>query len=332
MFIDQQTPIEEIKALLQKIGFFNTTEEFITEVTKPGEGNMNVVLRVTTNLRSFILKQSRPFVQKYKDIEAPIARIDVEYQFYRTIANNALLRKHFPEILKFNTENHLLILEDLGACEDMTYLYNAGTLETKQLELLVQIVANIHKAKAPKDYPKNTDLRLLNYQHIFELPFMENNGFSLNEIQPGLENLSIPYKKDVVLKAKIKEIGSKYLSDGTTLIHGDFYPGSWMSKKNHVYIIDPEFSFLGFPEFDLGVLAAHAILIAKNKTALSTIVKQYPNAIDSELLYQITGIEIMRRLIGLAQLPISFSLKEKESLLQLAYHLIMRSDNNTTAD
>ncbi|WP_055445253.1 phosphotransferase [Lacinutrix himadriensis] len=329
MFIDQQTPIAAIKGLLQKIGFFNTTEEHITKVSKPGEGNMNVVLRVTTNLRSFILKQSRPFVQKYKDIEAPIARIDVEYQFYKTIASNTLLNKHFPKILKYNSENHLLILEDLGACEDMTYLYNTGTLETKQLELLVEIVANIHNAKAPKDYPKNTDLRLLNYQHIFELPFMENNGFSLNEIQPGLENLSTAYKKDTLLKAKIKEIGSKYLSDGTTLIHGDFYPGSWMNKKERVYIIDPEFSFLGFPEFDLGVLAAHAILIAKNKTALSIIQKNYPNTIDSELLSQITGIEVMRRLIGLAQLPITLSLKEKESLLQLAYPLIMSPGNNS---
>ena len=329
MFIDQQTPIAEIKALLQKIGFFNTTEEHISKVTKPGEGNMNVVLRVTTNLRSFILKQSRPFVQKYKDIEAPITRIDVEYQFYKTIASNALLNKHFPKILKYNAENHLLILEDLGACEDMTYLYNTGILETKKLELLVEIVANIHNAKAPKDYPKNKALRLLNYQHIFELPFMENNGFSLNEIQPGLENLSTAYKKDALLKAKIKEIGNKYLSHGTTLIHGDFYPGSWMTKKEQVYIIDPEFSFLGFPEFDLGVLAAHAILIAQNKTALSIIKKSYPNTIDSELLSQITGIEIMRRLIGLAQLPITLSLKEKESLLELAYHLIMNPNNNT---
>ncbi|WP_452232616.1 phosphotransferase [Lacinutrix sp. MEBiC02595] len=330
MFIDQQTPLEEIKNLLQKIGFLNNTAEYITKVSKPGEGNMNVVLRINTNLRSFILKQSRPFVQKYKDIEAPIARIDVEYQFYKTIASNALLSKHFPKILKYNSENHLLILEDLGACEDMTYLYDTGTLETKQLELLVEIIANIHNAKAPKDYPKNTDLRLLNYQHIFELPFMENNGFSLNEIQPGLEKLSIPYKKDVLLKAKIKEIGSIYLSDGKTLIHGDFYPGSWMTKKEHIYSIDPEFSFLGFPEFDLGVLAAHAILIAQNKTALSTIQKKYPNPIDSKLLSQITGIEIMRRLIGLAQLPITLSLKEKEILLALAYPLIMNPNNNAS--
>ena len=323
MFIDQQTPKEEIRKLLQKIGFFTNESEYISKVTKPGEGNMNVVLRIETNLRSFVLKQSRPFVQKYKNIEAPIGRIGVEYQFYKTISNNELLNKHFPKVLKYNAENHLLILEDLGDCEDMTSLYQSDDIGLSQLELLISIAANIHNSKAPKDYPKNKELRALNYQHIFELPFIANNGFSLNDIQPGLEALSTPYKKDELLKEKIKEIGSKYLSDGTTLLHGDYYPGSWITKNNHIYIIDPEFSFLGFPEFDLGVLAAHSILINQNKIVFSIIKEIYPNDIDAELLAQTTGIEIMRRLIGIAQLDVSLSIKEKENLLQLAYNLIM---------
>ena len=329
MFIDQQTPPEDIKKLLQHIGFFNIENEYITKVSKPGEGNMNVVLRIETNIRSFILKQSRPFVQKYKTIDAPIERIDVEHQFYATIANNTLLNTHFPKILNYNSEHHLLILEDLGQCEDLSSLYTSNNIALEQLELLINILANIHNSEAPKDYPKNKVLRELNYQHIFELPFMEHNGFCLNDLQPGLETLSIPYKKDELLKTKIKDIGRKYLSDGTTLLHGDYYPGSWMTKNNHIYIIDPEFSFLGFPEFDLGVFAAHAILISQNKTVLSIIDKSYPNAIDTALLAQITGIEIMRRLIGLAQLPISLSLKEKEHLLQLAYRLIMNESNDS---
>ena len=332
MFIDLQTLKEDIQKLLQEIDFFNTTNEYITNVTKPGEGNMNVVLRIETNMRSFIVKQSRPFVQKYKDIEAPIQRIDVEYQFYKTIANNSLLCQHFPKVLKYNAKNHLLLLEDLGHCEDMTYLYQTHTITQQQIELLVGIVANIHNSKVTSNYPKNKELRVLNYQHIFELPFIENNGFSLNEIQEGLETLSLPYKKDAALKQKIKEIGSLYLSDGTTLIHGDFYPGSWMTKNNQIYSIDPEFSFLGFKEFDLGVLAAHSILILQNKSALAIIEKNYPNTINTTLLEQVTGIEIMRRLIGLAQLPITLSLKEKEDLLQLAYGLIMNLDTNTIAN
>ncbi len=323
MFIDLQTSKIDIKNLLQEIGFITDTNEEIIEVSKPGEGNMNVVLRIKTNIRSFIVKQSRPFVQKYQDIDAPIERIDVEYQFYSAIKNNDILNRHLPEVLYYNEDNHLLILQDLGNCTDMTSLYNAEEIKGQNLELLVNIVANIHRSESPKNYPHNKSLRLLNHQHIFELPFMENNGFSLDDVQHGLQALSLRYKKDELLKKKIKEIGVKYLSEGTTLLHGDFYPGSWMSKNDHIYIIDPEFSFLGFPEFDLGVLAAHAILISKDKTVLPAIEKNYPIHLNSTLLAQLAGIEIMRRLIGLAQLPISFSLKEKENLLYLAHSLIM---------
>ncbi|MEQ9297118.1 MAG: hypothetical protein RIF33_01075 [Cyclobacteriaceae bacterium] len=52
--IDQHAPVEEIQSLLQRLNWIN--EENIREVGVPGEGNMNVVLRVTTDKRSVILK------------------------------------------------------------------------------------------------------------------------------------------------------------------------------------------------------------------------------------------------------------------------------------
>ena len=48
--------------------------------------------------------------------------------------------------------------------------------------------------------------------------------------------------------------GERYLAEGSTLLHGDYYPGSWMTVDDAVFVIDPEFSFKGFPEFDLGVM------------------------------------------------------------------------------
>jgi 5-methylthioribose kinase len=43
------------------------------------------------------------------------------------------------------------------------------------------------------------------------------------------------------------------------------------------------------------------------------------------LCYQFAGVEIMRRIIGLAQLPFDLTLQEKEVLLKEAYHYIMKS-------
>ena len=320
-YIDIHTDLKVIKEFLLEINFLKESEEILS-IEKPGEGNMNVVLRVKTNQRSFIVKQSRPFVQKYQDIPAPEDRIDVEYQFYKAIESPAVT-SHIPKILAYDAKNYLLILEDLGNCEDMSFLYKNRVIETESIQLLVDILSNIHKSDVSNTYPENKELRALNHQHIFVLPFVTDNGFSLDTIQDGLETVSQAYKKDEKLKEQIALVGERYLSEGTTLLHGDYYPGSWMTKKDEVFVIDPEFSFKGFPEFDLGVMAAHMVMATGNKLLISTVKKAYTLKFDERLFLQITGIEIMRRLIGLAQLPLDRTLDEKKELLEIARLLIV---------
>jgi 5-methylthioribose kinase len=321
MNIDRNTPHQEIENLLHSINFLNK-EEQIESVEIPGAGNMNVVIRVLTNQRSFIVKQSRPFVQKYQDIPAPVERIEVEHEFYKAVTNDAI-STHIPRVLAFAKAEHLLILEDLGDCKDMSYLYTEREISDAQLAALVKIIATIHATVVPEDYPQNLGLRELNHQHIFLLPLDKNHGFPLDKVQPGLEQLSQKYRNDKALKAEVKKVGERYLSAGTTLLHGDYYPGSWMTREDHIYVLDPEISFLGFAEFDLGVLAAHAILITGKSHATQRILEWYPKKVDVQLLSQFTGIEILRRLIGLAQLPLERSIEEKERLLELGYELVM---------
>ena len=138
-----------------------------------------------------------------------------------------------------------------------------------------------------------------------------------------IRDRSQTYKKDTKLKEQITLVGERYLSEGTVLLHGDYYPGSWMTKENKFFAIDPEFSFKGFPEFDLGVMAAHIVMATNNKLMISEIKKEYQLNLNLQLFLQITGIEIMRRLIGLAQLPMERTLEEKEQLLKIARTLLM---------
>ncbi len=319
--INEHISLEAIQHYLDSIGLLRQKEQ-VTHNEKAGEGNMNVVLRITTNQRSIILKQSRPFVQKYQDIPAPVNRISVEHQFYFAIQNRNI-DSSIPSILFFDTQNHLLVLEDLGNCKDMSFLYSNEKIENQVLEKLLTILSEIHKTPAPKDFPDNMEMRKLNHQHIFALPFMADNGFSLDNIQPGLQELSIPYKQDEELKKQISIIGEKYLSQGTTLLHGDYYPGSWMTDEQQIYVIDPEFGFVGFAEFDLGVMAAHLIMATQTEDYLSRIISIYPEEIDTHVTQQVAGIEIMRRLIGIAQLPLKNSLEDKKRLLEMAKKMIL---------
>jgi 5-methylthioribose kinase len=319
--IDLKTSVESLQSLLGKKGWLQKGE-IIKSTSKPGEGNMNVVLRVQTNQRSFILKQSRPYVQKYQQIEAPLDRINVEHMFYESIRSEKL-SSHTPQILAYDPSEHLLMMQDLGMVEDMTHTYRSRDIEDEDVKTLISLLDDIHQSQAPKDYPENTILRQLNHQHIFVLPFQPDNGFDLNSIQEGLQRIAIQYKRDKALHKVIDNTGKLYLSEGTVLLHGDFYPGSWMKTNDQIYILDPEFSFLGFAEFDLGVMAAHLTIATLDADYVRTVDSTYPQQTDQELINRITGIEIMRRIIGLAQLPLNHSLEEKEYLLELAHRMIL---------
>ncbi len=321
-YFDQRTPASELQDYLIEKQWMDSNEEILS-LEKPGEGNMNVVLRIKTSERSFVLKQSRPFVQKYQQIAAPLNRIAVEHQFYNSLQNDAL-KPHIPKILGYDAAQYLLILEDLGRCEDMSTIYASRKITEDTLQKLVSILTLIHKSDVPDNFPENRKMRELNHQHIFVLPFLVDNGFQLDDIQKGLQELSMPYKQDASLKAVVEEIGNRYLSPGKTLLHGDYYPGSWMTESENLYVIDPEFGYVGFAEFDLGVMAAHIIMATADESYLNSIYGFYDGNANKKLLSQVAGIEIMRRLIGLAQLPLKRSIEEKRYLLELARNMILK--------
>ena len=114
------------------------------------------------------------------------------------------------------------------------------------------------------------------------------------------------------------------MEKGDTLLHGDYYPGSWIQLGKRLCIIDPEFSFLGPKEFDLGVMAAHIILTTGQRLFFDLTIKNYQGKINVNMTKIYCGIEIIRRLIGLAQLPLKRTLKQKKNLLNLANDLILQ--------
>ena len=309
----------ELQSYLEQLSWISN--ETISEVVSAGEGNMNVVLRITTDQRSFILKQSRPYVQKYPDIPAPIERIDVEAQFYHALSKSDV-SQHLPSVMNYAPQEYLLMLSDLGAIVDMTSIYHAREIKDSYVEQLVRIAHQCHQSQDVAGFPENMELRKLNHQHIFLLPFDGDNGFSLDDVQVGLQELAKPYQGNIALKSVIAEMGEHYLSQGDVLVHGDYYPGSWMRSDEELYVLDPEFAHLGQAEFDLGVMTAHLIMATHDIDYRSKVIEAYPNEIDQLLLSRYAGIEIMRRLIGLAQLPISRILEEKKVLMGIALNLM----------
>lgn len=318
--------LQELTAYLHRQNWM-ASESSALRVEKPGEGNMNRVLRVITSSGSLILKQATDFVVKYPDIPAPISRIDVEQQFYQLATAIPDLQMHQPVIIGYDANNHLLAMDDLGSASDFTFLYQAEPTLNEELAITIALSLNsLHSYQFSEQeinkFPSNKELRLLNHQHIFELPLLAKNGFDLDSITPGLQEASMIYKSDEVLKRKAATLGERYLGRGTTLLHGDYYPGSWLNADQGFQLIDPEFCFFGPSEFDLGVLLAHLKLAEQPDHIRELILETYTAEVDASLLHQFEGMEIIRRLIGLAQLPLSMELATKKELLNYAHHQV----------
>jgi 5-methylthioribose kinase len=322
----------ELYDLLRKNSWIPPSDKIVS-VEKPGEGNMNFVLRVRTHSTSIIIKQSRPWVEKYPQIAAPADRVAVEAKFYQALSSDHFFLPYCPKLIGFDEKNFMLALEDLGEGIDCTFLHKKNsTLEEIDLKGLVSFISHLHNSSLTDlgSFPENVELRKLNHIHVFQYPYLEGNGFDLDTIQPGLQVLSIPYKRNTLLKERLKHLGEVYLTKGNQLIHGDYYPGSWLKATGGIKIIDPEFSHSGHAEFDLGVMMAHLKMAQLGASSLQKVVEYYqkPKGFDDQLFFGFCGVEILRRIIGLAQLPLDLTLTEKSLLLQDALQLILNPDKH----
>jgi 5-methylthioribose kinase len=302
---------------------------------RAGEGNMNLTLRVRTTTRSVIVKQGRPWVEKYPTIAAPAERTLLEAKWYALAGRVASVAARLPKLLAVDQDAKVLLMADLGARGDYLHLYCGGELGVVELDALVDWLLNLHGSFAGDPAAaqiKNIAMRQLNHEHIFEVPLRADNGLDLDAITPGLSAVAAQLRLDQGLLDAIDGLGARYMAVASTpgamtLLHGDYYPGSWL-QADEPWIIDPEFGFFGRPEFDLGVMLAHLDLAAQPAELAEHVLRRYTAAasrVDVSLARGFAGVEVMRRLLGVSQLPISFDLEGKRELIERARTLIEAS-------
>lgn len=300
---------------------------------------MNCVLRAQLQSgKSLVFKQSLPYVAKYPDIPAPIERLDLEANFYDIVSNTRTLASHMPKIVGYDQSEHILCMQDLGAARDFSYLYaqsrEAGWEDVHgSLTVLTTWLERLHHLSIPTHRLgqfTNASMRELNHEHIFVIPLLEDNGVALNE---AVAQSAKRLRKDQSLRDAARNLGDIYLgvaphASQPCLLHGDFYPGSWLwqaEQQPSVMVIDPEFGFYGAPEFDLGVMYAHLIFAGYEQAKIETLFARYakPNNFSDQLALQFAGMEVIRRLLGVAQLPLTADDTVKQNWLSMARDLLL---------
>jgi len=322
---DNTAAIESRLKLLGWIAPGDTLEA----LERAGEGNMNRTLRARLSNGSLILKQSVPFVAKYPSIAAPPERIAVEAAFYAATADSAAVAARLPNVLGYDPDNRLLALEDLGAASDLTACYADPTvLDSERRATLLDWLGllHTHSLEHPDPILANHAMRELNHAHIFDIPLRADNGVDLDAITPGLTAVARELRVNAALNARMRALGDIYLGRAAheskpVLLHGDYYPGSWLADDGSgIHVIDPEFAFVGPAEFDVGVLIAHFTFARVSQDELKAALAHYraPAGFSLSLALAFAGAEVVRRLLGVAQLPLDADLRLKSAWLAAA--------------
>jgi len=331
----------EVEARRRTLGWI-CTDESLRARSPAGAGNMNRTPRAELPTRTLILKQAVPFVARFPQIAAPVERVEVEAAFYRLIAGCDALALRTPRVLGQDRDSHLLWLEDLGTAGDLTWLYGGqAAIAARREEVRGQFTAlwywlwklhalDLERTEGDTGVPRileNRAMRALNHAHIFEIPFDLNNGVALAE---PLRAQQAELAADSSLRDRVTALGELYLgrarhASRPALLHGDFYPGSWLAHtRMGVMVIDPEFAFVGPPEFDVGVLLAHLVLAGYGPLEAALQLRSYvtPPGFEQRLAFAFAGIEIIRRLLGVAQLPLAAASETRNAWLTAARQLI----------
>lgn len=296
-----------IAHVLRRLGWLGDREE-LTGVARAGDGNLNLVLRVTSGPRTAILKQARPWVEKYPDIAAPVSRSLVEASYYRLMHDVPALSALGPALLGNDPAWHVLLLEDLGSRGDATGVYAGASLSDGDFDRLMTYLVTLHGLhEQAAAMPDNAEMLVLNHHYIFEQPFsMEGDDADLAGIAAAL--------------------GTRYLAGTGVPLHGDYYPGAWVRSARGLCVIDPEFCLVGPPEFDIGVMAAHLIMAGGPATVPQMLGARYGaaggGALDPALVARFAGVEIWRRLRGVAQLPLRADDAAHSALLDIARSML----------
>ncbi len=331
-FLDY-TNVEALRKYLAAGGRLAPGEE-VRAAEKAGEGNMNCTVRVRTTRGTIIVKQSRPWLEKYPQILAPFDRTLMEGRFYQQVRDFPEVSAWMPRLLWTDEINRVIAFEDLGAASDYFPLYaRETTLGDDTLRALVDYLSALHTvpvAAAAAERLRNADMRALNHEHIFNLPLRAGNGLDVDAYTPGLAAVGDKLREDWGYQRIAAELGERYLhGSGGSLLHGDFFPGSFLRTAAGVRVIDPEFCFCGDAEFDLGVFAAHLLLAGEPSSRADQMLGMYRAGAGfyPERVRQYAGIEIMRRLLGIAQVPtLAADLARKTELLELSRRLVVEPE------
>jgi len=281
-----------------------------------GDGNINWVRRIRAGdgSRSFVLKQARPALERFPEYRASTGRLIFEARYYEVSAAWDRERVR-PEVLHFDPEQRVLLLEDLGDVERLDAALARGAPATDALCRVAAFLGSVHAATRDPglaEHFRNEEMQRLHGEHVFALPYRPNDF----PMSPALAECARRVWRDDALRERIDAAHGRYLEPRGALVHADAQAGNILLAERGAVLLDAEIAHVGDPAFDVGVLVAHVTILAIARgereslgTRLQRLWDAYVGAHGGDELpryaevARYAGIEMLRRTIGAARVP-----------------------------
>jgi 5-methylthioribose kinase len=255
----------------------------ISETREIGDGNLNLVFHVVDRRgRGLILKQALPYVRMVGD-GWPMTPERAEHEVTSLRTHHALAPDLVVEVVRYDPERHIIVLEDLSDHSVWRDALNRGERHDGAAEAIGRYVAAVAAGTSPLGLDReqlsaavsatqNPDLCTLTDDLVFTEPVVDAGR---NAVLPGNAADAADLAADPVFRAAMGEARWRFTTQAEALIHGDLHTGSVMVRAPHgttevdsVKAFDSEFAFYGPIAFDLGALTANYTFAAARALAL----------------------------------------------------------------
>jgi 5-methylthioribose kinase len=279
-FLSEDTALDYLRAHPEASNRLDVDD--IAAIREIGDGNLNLVFHVLDRAgRGVILKQALPYVRMV-GAGWPMTPDRAARESESLEAHHALVPELVVEVVAYDDERHVLVLEDLSDHSVWRDALNRGESHDGVAVQLGRYVAEVAVGTSALGVDRielsraiaqsqNPELCTITEDLVFTEPSFD---IGRNGVLEGNAGDAAELAADAVFRSAMAEAKWRFMTHGESLIHGDLHTGSVMvrgtsgASADSVKVFDSEFAFYGPVAFDIGALWANYAFAAARAVAL----------------------------------------------------------------
>ncbi len=261
-----ETDADVVEFARQRSTFFADSQQLV--VSEIGDGNINFVYRVADEHgNSLIIKQALPYIRIIGE-GWPLSQDRIRIESEALQLEGKYCPDLVPEVYHFDQELCAIVMEDIGAHENLRHALitrqqlpslaeDLGRFLADSLFFTSDLYLTSERKKELVSSFINPELCKITEELFFWDPYCDHER---NVISDQVRDVAEGFWSDTDLKLEVAKLKANFLSQPEAMLHGDLHSGSVFASENGTKVIDPEFAYYGPIAFDVGSIIGNLLL------------------------------------------------------------------------